>query len=126
MKHRIIIASLLAACMLIALCACAAAPLSGRYVIVGVSNDPDGTTFAALDKMYKEMELNIADYLYFEFTGNEYKLVLFGEKEAGGVFTRKGNTLTLADDGESTTATVSGGRITWTYENGARLVFRKK
>jgi len=103
------------------------APLEGRYVIVEIENDPDGTTLAELGGMYEAMDLELTDHLYMEFyEGNMYKLVLFGKTEAQGKYTRDDNGLTLStDDGQSSAAAVSGKKITWTYWNGAKLVFGK-
>ena len=69
----------------------------------------------------------IEDYVYMDVhDGKTFTLVLFGEMEASGTYARKGKTLTLASEGETMTAEISGKKITWTYENGAKLVFEKK
>jgi len=100
--------------------------MEGRYVIADITDDPDGTTFAELEAMYREMNLEIANYLYMEFLdGVEFKIVLFGQEETAGTYTRDGDILTLTAGGETTTAAVSGEKIIWTYENGAKLVFGK-
>jgi len=131
---------MLAVCLILTLAACknedkTDEPLTGIYVIVDVADDPDGITFAELDGMYREMELDIQDFVYFSFYEDEwFKLVMFGDTEAEGTYTRDGNTLSLAADGANNTdgvdgtmtTEISGNRITWTYENGAKLIFEKK
>jgi len=134
MKPRIILTALLCVSLAFtsfAFAACGGggkdAPLEGRYVIVDIEDDPEGTTLAELDGMYEAMDLELTDHLYMEFyEGNMYKLVLFGKTEAQGKYTRDGNGLALStDDGRRSTATVSGKKVTWTFENGAKLVFGK-
>ena len=134
MKFRTVFAAMLAVCLILTLAACknedkADEPLTGNYVIVDVTDDPDGITFAELDGMYREMELDIQDFVYFSFYEDEwFKLVMFGDTEAEGTYMREGKTLTLTAGGadEVMTAEISGNQITWTYENGAKLVFEKK
>ena len=128
MKPRNIIAVLLAVSLLVTLAACGSEkPLAGKYVITGISDDPGGLTFADLEAMYKDMELEIADYLYFEFMdGGRFTMVMFGNQEAAGTFVRDGKVLTMTAGEWTTTADISGNKITWTYEDGAKLVFEKQ
>jgi len=127
MKSRNILALLLALCLICTLAACGGSSLTGKYVIVDILDDPDGLTLDDLGALYKEIEDNIEDYVYMEFhDGKTFTLVLFGEVEASGSYTWKGNVLTLATEGEAMTADISGKKIIWTYENGANLVFEKK
>ena len=130
LKFRMILAAIFAVCLILMLAACSNnSPLTGKYVIADIADDPDGTTFAQLDEMYKEMELDIADYVYFEFTDTgRFTLVMFGKTEAQGGYRRGGKTLTLTAGGadEVMTAEISGNKITWTYEGGATLIFEKK
>jgi len=127
MKSRNILALLLALCLICTLAACGSSSLTGKYVIVDITDDPDGLTLDDLDVLYKEIGDNLEDYVYIEFLdGGKYMLVLFGEVEVSGSYTRKGKVLTLATEGEAMTADISGKKITWTYENGANLVFEKK
>ena len=133
MKFRIIIAVVLIASLLCALSACSKdkdkdEPLTGVYVITDITDDPDGVTLAELKEMYDDMGFNIEDYLNIEIMeGDYFLLTLFGDEEAFGPYTRDGGTLTITGrNGETPTAEISGGKITWTYENGAKLVFGKK
>ncbi|MCL1809957.1 MAG: hypothetical protein FWG42_09380 [Clostridiales bacterium] len=128
MKTCRILAILLAVCLLFTLAACgSSSALSGKYVIVNITDDPDGVTFADLDAMYKEAGENLEDYMYVEFLENSrFALVMFGEVEATGTYARKGKTLTLTEGRETTTAEISGKKVTWTYENSTKLVFKKK
>ena len=126
MKFRNIIAALLAVLLLFSLSACGSEkPLTGKYVIVSVKDDPGGLTFKDLKAMYKDTERDVTDYLYFEFmAGNRFTLVMFGDQEASGTYTRSGNTLTMTAGEWTTTATVSGNKISWKYETGAKLTFQ--
>ena len=127
MKTRNILTVLLAVSLVLALAACGSSSLSGKYVIADITDDPDGVTFADLDSMYKEAGENLEEYMYMEFMeSNRFTLVMFGEAEAAGTYTRKGNTLTLTAGSETATAEISGKKVTWTYENGAKLIFEKK
>ena len=110
------------------LAACSKQPtMDGKYVIVDITDDPDGVTFADLDAMYKEIEGNIEEYLYMEFLEDgKFVIVLFGEEEASGTYSLDGNTLSLTVGGDTTSIDVSGKQVTWTYENGAKLIFEKK
>jgi len=128
MKSRKIPALLLALCMIFALAACrGGSSLTGKYVLVDITDDPDGLTFDDLDVLYKEIGDNIEDYVYMDFHDSKtFTLVLFGETEASGTYAQKGKTLTLTTEGEAMTADITGKKITWTYENGAKLVFEKK
>jgi len=128
MKTRNILALLLAFCLICTLAACGGgSSLTGKYVIADITDDPDGLTFDDLDVLYKEIRDNIEDYVYMEFhDGKTFTLILFGEVEASGTYARKGKVLTLTTEGEAMTAEISGKKITWTYENGAKLVFEKK
>jgi len=127
MKIRSFLTVILVAGMICALAACGGSPLSGKYVITDVIDDPEGVTFEYMNEMYKDMGLDLTDYLYFEFlSGNRFMLVMFGEEEAKGTYTQAGNTLTLTTEGRSTTAVISGKKITWTYDSGGKLVFTKK
>jgi len=113
--------------MIFALAACGGSSLTGQYVIVDITDDPDGLTFDDLDVLYKEIGDNIEDYVYMDFhDGKTFSLILFGEVEASGTYARKGKILTLTGEGETMTADISGKKIIWTYENGAKLVFEKK
>ena len=124
---RIILATLLVLSFTLALAACGGSTLTGKYVITDLINDPEGVTFAEMDEMYKNMGLDIADYLYMELLdGERFKLVMFGEEEASGRYTAEGSTLTLTAEGGTTTADISGKTITWTYKDGAKLVLKKK
>ena len=101
--------------------------LAGKYVIADITDDPDGVTFTEIDAMYKENGLNLEDFIYMEFSEDgQFTLIMFGEEEAYGAYTFKDNTLTLTAGGETLTADVSGEKVTWLYENGAKLVFEKK
>ena len=130
MKTRILLAVLLVIGSLLAFAACGGekdTPLTGRYVIADIEDDPDGVALAELDAMYQEMELALTDYLYMEFLEDgRFILVMFGEAEAEGMYTQDGKTLTLTAGGETATAAISGKKITWVYENGAKLTFEKK
>ena len=128
MKIRnILMPVLLLSILLFALAACGDAQLSGKYRIADVLDDPEGTTFAELDEMYKADSLNLTDYCYMEFQdGGGFVITLFGGEEARGTYTRNGNILTLTSGGESADAVIDGKNITWTYETGAKLVFRKE
>ena len=127
MKIRSILALLLTAALLFTLAACSDSSLSGKYVISDVIDNAEGITFAEMDDMYKNMGLDLSDYLYMEFlTGERFKLVMFGDEEISGRYTQDGNTLTIAAEGGTMTAEISGKTITWTYEDGAKLVFTKK
>ena len=128
MKTRKLLAVLLVAGMILALSACSGSSLSGKYVITDLIDDPEGLTFTDLVDMYKDMNLELADYLYLELRdGDRFTLVMFGEEEAKGTYTKDDDsTLTLNAEGKSTNATLSGNTITWTYENGGKLVFEKK
>jgi len=127
MKKRTILALLLIINLLYILTACSSSSsLSGRYVIADVIDDPEGVTFAALEKNYSDTGINVTDYLYMEFfSGSRFKLIMFGEEEAAGTYTLDGNTLTLTAEGGTTTADVSGKKITWIYSSGGKLVFEK-
>ena len=130
MKFRIILAVLLATGLLCVLSACSSgndAQLTGKYPIADVKDDPNGATFADLEAIYKEGEQNIKDYTFMEFSeGNRFEFFLFGKEEASGIYTRDGSTLTFNDAGEMTTATISGKKITWIDESGAKLIFEKE
>ena len=137
MKFRTIalaLSALLIVCLLSALAACgmiskAGEPLTGNYVVVDITDDPDGISFAELESMYREIGLDIQDFVYFTFYEDGwFKLVLFGDTEAEGPYTRNGRTLTLGADAadEAMTAEISGKKITWAYEGGAKLVFEEK
>ena len=136
MKTRIVLGAFLALCFFAtAVCGCETAsetasetnePLTGKYVIAEIADDPDGVTFADLDAMYKAMGVDIQDFLYIAFLEDgQYVLVLFGETEAAGAYVRDGSVLTLAagDAETQTTAEIAGNRIVWTYGNGAKLIF---
>ncbi|MCL2798396.1 MAG: hypothetical protein FWD58_10165 [Firmicutes bacterium] len=136
MKHRNILSIF---CIAVLLCAAVAtlsacgggAPadtsLTGRYLIVDISDDPDGTTFNGLDAMYKAENERITDYIYFEFlSGERFTLVLFGEEEAGGTYTRDGNSLSFMVGAESFAAILDGDKLTYPYEAGAKLIFQKE
>jgi len=127
MKTRNVFAVLLVSALLLALAACGNdSQPSGKYLLAGVTGDPDGTTFAELDEMYKAKDERITDYWYMEFlSGGRFTLVLSGETEAGGTYTRDGNVLTLTAAGKSSDAVINGKKITYTYETGAKLIFRK-
>ena len=127
MKTRNILALLLTAALLFTLAACSDSSLSGKYVISDVIDNAEGITFAEMDDMYKNMGLDLSDYLYMEFlTGERFKLVMFGDEEISGRYKQEGNTLTITAEGGTMTAEISGKTITWTYEDGAKLVFTKK
>ena len=127
MKNRNTIVATLIICLLFTLAACGSSSLAGKYVLSDVVDDPEGITYADLDGMYNDMDMSLSNNLYMELLeGGRFTLVLFGEIEAEGTYTRDGDTLTLNAFGTSTTATISGKKITWTYENGAKLVFEKK
>jgi ABC-type oligopeptide transport system substrate-binding subunit len=129
MKIRNILAVLLIISVFCALTACSSdkdTPLSGKYGVVDITDDPDGVTFAELDAMYKEIGVEIVDFTYIEFfEDNTYSLVVFGDEEASGTYAKDGNTLMLTTGGVTITAEISGDKITWTYETGAKLVFEK-
>jgi len=130
MKTRFIITILLIGSILCVLSACSGGkdePLSGIYVIADITDDPDGTTFEELSGIYKEMNLEIQDQFYFEFLDNaRFSLILFGQEEVDGTFTQDGGVLELNAQGTTTTAEISGKKIIWTYEDGAKLIFEKK
>ncbi|MCL1982721.1 MAG: hypothetical protein FWG53_06535 [Clostridiales bacterium] len=127
MNTRKILRALLVVSLLFALAACGSSPLSGKYVIVDITDDPDGVTFADLDAMYKGVGESLEEYMYMEFLeGGRFTLVLFGEEAAAGTYARQGKTLTLTAQSETTAAAISGKKVTWTYETGAKLVFEKK
>ena len=132
MKTRILLAlAVLTAVSLCMLAACKrdgnAAAMSGRYVIVEITDDPDGVNYAELDGMYKEMDLDLKDYMYMEFSDDgAFKLVLFGDEEAKGTYTRDGNIVTINANGETVNTILDGKKITWIYENGTKLIFEKK
>ena len=127
MKVWRILAALLVIGLLFSLAACnSKSPLSGKYVIKDITDDPDGTTFVELEAMYKEMDLDIQDFLCFEFSdGYQFTLTIFGDAESG-TYTRNGKTLTLTADRLTKTATVSGNKITMNYKNGTKMIFEKK
>ena len=136
--RRITMAVLIAVCLTTTLVACSnnnndsngntnTRALKGKYVIVDVIDDPDGTTFDDLDTMYLDAGLDFADYSYVEFLDSgKYEFVLFGEIEAEGPYDIDGKTLTLAANGDVITAEISGVKIMLVYENGATLIFEKK
>ena len=127
MKIRNVLAVLLVSLLLLALAACNNSVLTGRYVIVDILDDPEGTTFAELDEKYKAADQKITDYYYIEFQdGGRFVIVLFGEEELQGAYTRSGNVLTLASGGESFDAAIKGKKITYDYETGAKIVFQKE
>jgi len=130
MKTRDIWAALLIISLLFAFAACSAdqgEPLSGRYLIADIADDPDGVTFDELRGMYIELDLMLSDYFYLEFfDSNRFTLVMFGEEDASGTYTRDGNTLTFAAEEGTATATVIDKKITWAYEGGALLIFEKE
>ena len=127
MKNRNILAATLIVCLIFALAACGSSSLTGKYILSDVVDDPEGITYADLDGMYNDMDMSVSSNLYMELLeGGRFTLVLFGETEAEGMYSQDGDTLTLNAYGTSTTATISGKKITWTYENGAKLVFEKK
>ena len=105
MKTRIIIAVSLIFC-LFAVTACSgnsSKALTGKYVIADIKDDPEGTTIGELRKMYKNMDADIKDYMYMEFTDSgSYTLVMFGEK-VNGRYTRSENGLTLTSGNETYT-----------------------
>ena len=127
MKTRTIFVVLLVADLLCILTACSSSTLSGKYEIVNVLDDPEGITFAELSEMYTEMGLSAKDYFYMEFSGgNRFKLIMFGKEEATGTYTLDGSVLMLTAEAGATPVDVSGKKITWTYMNGGKLVFKKK
>ncbi|MCL1808526.1 MAG: hypothetical protein FWG42_02030 [Clostridiales bacterium] len=130
MKTRNFLALLLVIGLFCALAACGGdkdAPLTGRYVVIDITDDPDGVAFTDLDAIYKGLGKNIEEYTYMEFWGDgKFTLVMFGEEEASGTYLLKGKTLTLSAGKEMLSADILGKKITWTYENGARLIFEKK
>jgi len=143
------IAAALTLSVLLSLAACGGkSALSGVYAIKDITDDPDGMTYAEMETMYKEMNLNIQDFLRFEFTKDgSFTLLMFGDTESG-TYKKDGKTLTLTfDDGKpgasstpaasssaaskpassarTSTAAISGDKISWTYQSGAKLVFEK-
>jgi len=114
--------------LLLSLAACGqATSLVGRYVLSNVYDDPEGTTFAELEEIYAADNLKITDYMYFEFQSDaRFTLVLFGDEEANGTYVLDGKTLTLKSAGEQFAAPISGDLITYTYQTGAKLVFKKE
>ena len=128
MRFYKIVAAALVACLLFALGACGSeTSLAGVYAINDITDDPDGMTFVEMESMYKEMGLDIQDFIRFEFTKDGlFTLTIFGDVENGS-YTMSGKALTLAfDGGTSSSAEISGKKITWTYGSGAKLVFTKK
>ena len=137
-KRRVILTALIAVCLLAELAACSnndkaaetkagTQDLEGKYVIVDVIDDPDGATFDDLDGMYKDADLDFADFAYIEFfDGGAYEFVLFGEPEAKGYYSLDGKTLTLTDGSNTISAEISGAKMSLDYGNGATLVFEKK
>ena len=129
MKIRNVLTALTVFMMLglvLTLAACSSSSLSGRYVIVNILDDPEGTTFAEMKQDYDEINEKITDYFYIEFQKDgRFTLVLFGHEEAQGVYLLDGKTLTLTSGGESVQATLKGGKITYDYETGAKLIFKK-
>ena len=127
MRIHGIIALLLTASLVLALAACGGTGTAGKYVLVDVKDDPDGITFSEIEGMYRDMDMNVSSNLYLELlSGGRFTLVMFGEEEASGTYTREGGTLMLNALGTTMTAAISGRRITWTYESGANLIFEKK
>jgi len=137
MKTRLIVIVLLIAALSFSVVACGKKnknnnknePLTGRYVICDITDDPDDTSFAEFCAEYSEDGFDCVDYNYFEFSdGNNYVFLLFGEIKTEGTYIRNGNTLTLTASvaGIATTASVSGDIIIWEYDNGAKLIFEKK
>ncbi len=156
------IAAALTLSVLLSLAACGGkSALSGVYVIKDITDDPDGMTYAEMETMYKEMNLNIQDFIRFEFTKDgSFTLLMFGDAESG-TYKKDGKTLTLTfNDGKpgaasasasssastksalsasaafssaasassparTSTAAISGDKISWTYQSGAKLVFEK-
>ena len=103
------------------------AEMSGKYVIVEITDDPDEANYADLAEIYREMDLNLEDYMYMEFSDDgEFILILFGEEEVKGTYTRDGKNLTIKANGETVNTILDGKKIVWTYESGANLVFEKK
>ena len=99
--------------------------LSGKYAIINVLDDPE-TTFKEMKQKYKAEKEKITNYFYFEFQKDgKFTLVIAGEEEAIGVYLVDGKTLTLTSGGESVRATFKGGKITYDYETGAQLIFKK-
>ena len=130
MKFRKILIVLLL-CSLGCLSACNDAKqevtLSGRYVLVDISDDPEETTFTQIEEMYQEANLKLSDYLYIDLLpGNRFIIVLFGEEEASGSYSEESGILKLISAGETLPASLTGGKITWVYENGAKLIFERK
>ena len=120
------LAGLLVMVSLFALAACGKSSLSGRYVILDILDDPDGTTFTELDEMYKAEDLILTDFVYMEFlSGGRFVIVLFGEEEAKGTYTRSRKVITFIAEGQTFDAAISGKKITYNYETGAKLVFKK-
>jgi len=130
MKTRNLLTVLLLCVCVFAFAACGSSSntsLTGRYVIVNILDDADGTTFAELDRMYKDKDEKITDYLYIEFlSGDRFTLVMFGDEEAKGTYIRDKNTLTFKSGVTQSYATIKGNKITYTYETGAKLVFQQK
>ena len=127
MKKNILFAILIASVLLVLAACGGSSTLSGKYVLTDVQNDPQGITYADINSMYEDLGLKASDYTYMEFSyGDSFRLVMFGEEEAIGTFKLEGNTLTLTAEGGSSTATVSGKKITWTYDGGGDLIFEKK
>jgi len=130
MKIQKIITLLLVFCLLTAFTACSKItekPLTGRYVIVDISDDPDGMTFANLKAIYNEINQNLEEYMFMELMENgQFELVLFGQTEMFGMYSHNEKTLTLITGNETMTAEISDKKITWTYENGTKLIFEMK
>lgn len=126
MKRRNLITILMMFAVVLVLTACSSDLLVGKYVLVNVLDDPEGTTFTELEQMYKVENQKITDHFYMEFESNgKFVLVIAGDEDARGIYLVSDKTLTLTSGGVSVQATFKDGKITYNYETGAKLVFQK-
>ena len=126
-------------CLVLSLAACGggsssggrASSMEGKYVISAmmIGDEDYLEMMRELAEMMGEEELNLEDFMYFEFSGTDaVTLGSDGDTETG-TYKLDGNTLTITVDGEAQTATVSGNSFTLEYdEDGMQgsMTFTKK
>ena len=126
-------------CLVLSLAACGggsssggrSSSMEGKYVISAmmIGDEDYLEMMRELAEMMGEEELNLEDFMYFEFSGTDaVTLGSDGDTETG-TYKLDGNTLTITIDGEAQTATVNGNSFTLEYdEDGMQgsMTFTKK